>query len=600
MKSFKSCLAVMMVVTQISQVAHAGLFDDLFKKRPEPPKPAPVQPLAPGQVPMANIGSAGKYKNLANIGSWRLLSTGWTDLDEQGFSEFVQAIGRSGCNTIEDCILSDANPFLGTDPGPELYKFWSDCADWPYFLRSYYAWKNGLPFMFSIGMQALPNTPEQQLAIAEGKEKAQTDIRYSFNGNRPSQQVRVPNPQAASNFFEVQDFVQNSIATASLRVDPRTNFGDTYTPAVRPGSIRPGTLVYDPSGHTGVVFDVTEDGQVMVFDAYSDKKSVSVRRPYSSDYYKRSKIAHGGWFQNFRPLVVEGAQFDRRTNSFVGGRLRALTNAEIPDYSIEMFGNTKTADGKSAYYVETEKGTIITTSFQEFLRRRMYQGTYQLDVIEEFKNKMKAVCEDFTARAPGIQEATTKGIAAQPHADTLPNTIYGGEGVWEVYSTPGGDVRRRSTVTTALNAAKELKGYIDSGDQDYVYRGGNLKADLISIARQTLKTCSVTYTNTAGQPVRLSLEEMLRRTPLMSFDPWQCIELRWGASSQEELRRCPDLNDSVKMRWYKAQQPLRNQVDRDTSIFTGYTLEGLEQNASKVGPAKPQNLNLIERFEKEL
>lgn len=599
MKSIRKCLAIALTISQLSQTAHAGIFDNLFKPRP---KPAPVQkPTVKNPNNMAVIGTQGRYANLANWGTWRIVSTRWTEQDEAGFSDFVQAIGRSDCRTIEECILSPANPYSGTDPGPELYKFWSDCADWPYFLRSYYAWKNGLPFMFSAGMQPMPLTPEQQLAIDEGKEKPQTDLRYTVNGNRPTRQVRVPNPNSGSNFFEVQDIIQNSIATSSLRVDPRTNFGDTYTPAIRHGAIRPGTIVYDPSGHTGVVYEVTDDGQVMVFDAFSDKKSVSKRRPYSSDRYNRSRITHGGWFQNFRPLVIEGAQFDRRTGSYIGGTMRALTNAEIPDYSIEMFGNTTTADGKSAYLVATPNGYTVTTSFQEFLRRRLFlNGDYRLDVLSEFRNKMSAICDDFVARAEGVQEANDKGIAAQPHVDVLPNTIYGGEGVWETHSTPGGDVRRRGLVRTALNAAKELKSMILNNNKDYVYNGSNLKADMISIARNTLKSCNVSYRNTAGQAVTLNLEEMLRRTPLMSFSPWHCIELRWGASSAQELRSCPDINDPVKMRWYKAQQPLRNQMDRDTNIFTGYTLEELERNASKVGPAKPTNLNLLELFEKEL
>ncbi|KYG66930.1 hypothetical protein AZI86_07850 [Bdellovibrio bacteriovorus] len=599
MKTLKTSLAVFLAVTQLSQTAQAGLFD-IFKPQP---KPVPTRPQPPLKETMATINSKGRYQNLSQWGQWNIISTRWTAEDEQGFSDFVQAIGRSDCRTVEDCIFNPANPFYGGDPGPELYKFWSDCADWPYFLRSYYAWKNGLPFMFSQGMRAVPLTPEQQAAVDAGTAKAQTDIRYSANGNVPLRQVRIPHPTLGSNFFEIQDIIQDSIATSTLRVDPRTDFGDTYTPAIRHGAIRPGTIVYDPSGHTGVVYDVTDDGEVMVFDAFSDKKSVSKRRPYSSDRYTRSRITHGGWFQNFRPVVIEGAQFDRRTGTYVGGVLRALKNSEIADYSTEMFGNTTTADGKSAYLVETASGYKVTTSFQEFLKRRLYlNGTYSVDVLREFKNKMTEVCDDFQARASGVQEATTLGIAAQPHVAVLPNTIYGGDGVWETHSTPGGDVRRRGLVRTALKSAKELVAMVKSGNPDYSYYSTveDLKEDLIAIAENTVKTCSVTYTNTAGRPVTLTLEEMLRRAPLMSFSPWHCIELRWGASSPQELRSCPDINDPVKMRWYKAQQTMRNQMDRDTNIFTGFTLEGLEQNASKIGPVDAPNLNLVEIFKKEL
>ncbi len=61
----------------------------------------------------------------------------WSDADERGYREFVQAIGESDCDTLDTCLRSDANPFRGTDaPGR---KFVSDCAELPYILRFYYA-----------------------------------------------------------------------------------------------------------------------------------------------------------------------------------------------------------------------------------------------------------------------------------------------------------------------------------------------------------------------------------------------------------------------------------------------------------------------------
>lgn len=575
--------------------AHAGLFDglgELFGGGNRRPQPAPSRPEPSRSQPAPYRPSPG-----ARAGEWRLQKIEWTYEDEQGYSEFVRAIGRSKCNTVDSCIRSSANPYRGSDPSPEQYKFWSDCADWPYFLRSYYAWKNGLPMMFSAGMKQLPLTPEQQKLIDDGKEKEQTDVRYSWNGNQPSRRMLAPDLRSGyADFFDLHETMQNSVHTATYRVDPRTNYGDMYTPAVVPGAIRPGTAVYDASGHVGVVYDITADGQVMVFDALIDRKSVSPRRPYSSDYYKRSKMQHGGWFQNFRPVVIEGARWDTFSGVYVGGRGRMLTNEELPDYSLEMFGTTKNAEGQSAYKVDGK----VTTSFQEFLRRRMFQGTYKIDVIPEFKIRLQTICDDFGSRVSLVQDATIKGVAFKPHADVLPNTIYGGDGEWDLYSTPGGDVRRRNSVNSIVSSAKELKSAIDRRSSDFRYQGQNLKADMIAAAREVLKSCNITYVNSANQPVKLTLESLLNRMPNMSFSPWHCIELRWGATSKEELASCRDLNDGTKMRWYRAQQTLRNQMARDTNIFTGYSLTELEEKAASLGPAKAQNFNLIERLQGEL
>jgi hypothetical protein len=76
----------------------------------------------------------------------RILSDGWTVADERGYGEFIAAIGASGCRTVDRCIRDPANPFRASDPAD--YTFRADCADLPYFLRFYYAWKRGLPFSY--------------------------------------------------------------------------------------------------------------------------------------------------------------------------------------------------------------------------------------------------------------------------------------------------------------------------------------------------------------------------------------------------------------------------------------------------------------------
>ena len=58
----------------------------------------------------------------------------------------------------------------------------------------------------------------------------------------------------------------------------------------------------------------------------------------------------------------------------------------------------------------------------------------------------------------------------------------------------------------------------------------------------------------------------------MSFDPYECIERRWGARA-EELAACTD--DESKAHWYKAEQRLRNQIDRTYDVRMGFSLAQL-------------------------
>jgi hypothetical protein len=80
----------------------------------------------------------------------------------------VQKIGESGCRTMHACLVgAQSNPLFRASNPPGMH-FYADCADLPYMLRAYYAWKNGLPFSYSTAVTPL------------GFSK---DIRYTARGN---------------------------------------------------------------------------------------------------------------------------------------------------------------------------------------------------------------------------------------------------------------------------------------------------------------------------------------------------------------------------------------------------------------------------------
>jgi hypothetical protein len=98
--------------------------------------------------------------------SYRVQREAWSDADERGYSEFIQALGRANCRTIDQCLKNPANPFARSDPPGSFWR--ADCADLPYFLRGYYAWKRGLPFSYINAVSPKGGT---------------RDIRYTVRGN---------------------------------------------------------------------------------------------------------------------------------------------------------------------------------------------------------------------------------------------------------------------------------------------------------------------------------------------------------------------------------------------------------------------------------
>src|SRR4029078_519634 len=111
----------------------------------------------------------------AGSSTWTVTKSEWTAEDEKGYSAFIQKIGESNCETPDDCINSDANPYRGTD-GRGI-DFNTDCADLIYMLRAYYAWKNELPFSSVTGVS--PRGAGDPRFSAKGK---RVEGRHSITG----------------------------------------------------------------------------------------------------------------------------------------------------------------------------------------------------------------------------------------------------------------------------------------------------------------------------------------------------------------------------------------------------------------------------------
>ncbi|MGE3757135.1 MAG: hypothetical protein AB7H97_05225 [Pseudobdellovibrionaceae bacterium] len=514
----------------------------------------------------------------------RVTKTAWTQQDESNFSKFIQALGRTKCNTVDKCIRSEANPYRGTDPAES--PFYSDCADFPYFLRMYFAWKNGLPFAYATTPQPVvpPNARPEDFP-ADGK----MDTRYAKWGNSfAGRRFLMPRSSESSfpEFFSEAQRLQDSISTAMFRHHPEMTAGvptDFYSVEISKQAITPGTVIYDPNGHIVVVYEVLPDGKILYFAAHPDN---SVSRGSFSNKMIRSKPDHGAGFRKFRPFQVVGAK-KFSDGSLYGGKLEYLDNRNIPDFStVQYFGLERdaTAWQKGKFFANGKE-----VDFHSYVQMTMASEGFKMNPVADFESSLAELCDSVKQRVEAVNVAVTAGVHMTPHMDPLPRNIYGAEGLWESYSSPSRDVRLKMEYRDLIAKVRTYYARLQSGDSNIEYQGNGLKVDLIKAYQKVNYKCQLSYANSKGQPIPLTIENVNSRLYGLSFSPFHCPERRWGATGSE-LRTCTD--DSNKERWYIAQQFLRDTLLRDPSQVMGWSLMDLENGAAPQSTEQRPDLNL--------
>ena len=499
--------------------------------------------------------------------NWTITKSEWSATDERNYSAFIQALGESGCRTVDQCLKSPANPYRQTDD-PKA-KFWSDCGRFPYLMRAYFAWKNNLPFSVVSSVKAVDGLG--------------SDLRYSPKGNYVTARKDIVQKSASKPLVGIDAIksVMDSIYTAVYRYNaendkPNDLFFDLAPARIDRKEVRPGTLIYDANGHVAVVYKVETDGRVRFFDAHPD---FSVTRSVYGEKFARSSPNSGAGFKNFRPLILKNAT---RTggNVLVGGNVTTVPFAQQPGFSMEQYYGTNPTPDKN-WKKATFTANGHTLPYYDWVRTRLAVGELKYKPIEELMNAMDTLCSDLKDRVAAIDDAVAKGVHQKAQPDRLPENIYGTSGEWESYSTPSRDARLK---TSFAELRKEIEKYVtlyQQGSTRIVYNGTNLAADLRDAYSRAAASCSIQYKRSDSSIVTLSYDDVVSRLFTLSFDPYHCPELRWGASEIRELVTCRD--GSVKRNWYEAEQRLRNQIERSYEIKMGFTLDQLRAKGPGTG-----------------
>ena len=501
---------------------------------------------------------AGEIPPAVNTGEvWRIVKPNWEPGDEKGFETFVAAIGNSDCDSLSECLKHPANPYRDTDKR----SYFGDCADMVYVLRAYYAWKNGLVFSHQSLMAPL--------------DQHGADARYSEEGNRIVQRRDAvgSTPINGPKFIAA---ISGMVSTAMFRTHPDGGknkgggvlYDDFYPVEITRENIRPGAVAYDIYGHVGLVYDIKDDGRILVIASHPD---LSVTRTTYGANFLRAKPALGAGLKIWRPSYLQGAT-TRADGSYVGGSVRGVPNDQLANYSLEQFIGNKPDPKKDWRY-----GDFLfqgrTLGYYDFVRRRLADPNFAYNPVDELRYGLEDLCRAIQDRRAAVRRAIRAGVHKLPHPDRLPRNIYGTHGSWENYSTPSRDARLKLAFIELRRAIERYALMVENGTPGVRYDGDDLGGDLWTVWQEAGRECRIIYRRSDDTRVRLGIGHVMDRLFDLSFDPYHCPELRWGAKGGE-LETCPD--SPRKRRWYDAQRYLRNQAQRTYDVRMDFTLEEIK------------------------
>lgn len=438
----------------------------------------------------------------------------WSERMEDEYAAFVRALGDAvaarRCRRLDEC-LRDPTANITFEPATDAtLRLDLDCADLPYVLRAYFAFKRRLPFGF--------------VTEAQG---AGPDIRYA-NDITPAawrswRDYRTPRRLLYG--------MTATVHSGMYRIAPGIETGDFYPVRITRRAIQPGAIFYDPNGHVLVVADVREDGAIQLIDGHPDGSLTSKRFGAA---FAVGSARLGGGFKRFRPIEIDD------------GQLARAGNASLADF-----------DGVVQYDRAAHVVAGTPATYHAWVRAELASAGITPDPVRDFREQVRALCSDVVDRVAAVELAMAAGIAALPHPAALPENIYGTEGEWEIYSTPSRDARMKAAFRELAEGVQALP--------DLAARAPMLRA--VWQEETASPACRFAYRNSRGASVSFTLDDVLSRLFDLSFDPYHCPELRWGAPADSaELASCQD--DPVKRSWYLAERRLRNRIDRDYGVPT--------------------------------
>lgn len=420
----------------------------------------------------------------------------WTVEEELAYSKWFEKLASKQWRSTNRMLHDPQFNSLYDEEDREIF-FYADCADLPYVIRAYYAFKRRLPF--------IANEVAGGRYSKTGNRTAATSDNLSFGG-------------APRKFFSRLDLAHSG----NFRTSPEATDSFTYPIAIDRENLRPGTVFYSPNGHVAMVAECLKDGTVKLLDAHPDQSVTRIN--FGPKLEVRSQTFSGG-FRRFRPVELSS------------GRVAwATDNHQLPGFSKEQYA---------------------FENYHEEVKRRLRQTT--IDPLVELERYIRE--DTFQEVLDRVQAVVLGWQVGKAHAIPIPSNIYDAVGDWENFSSPSRDLRLRISM---LNIPEKVRYYIDLWDEDPSQldtgcgSGRELGAALLELKERLFRNLSFQYTNSLGQPVVRTLQDVEGSLFLLSFDPNHAPELRWGESPADATGESPLRERHTA--GYEEQQRWRNRL----------------------------------------
>ncbi|MBM4290062.1 MAG: hypothetical protein FJ138_00300 [Deltaproteobacteria bacterium] len=438
--------------------------------------------------------------------------------DDRSWRNLQDLLGEPGHNLLRDHLSAQEDERLRLEP---------DCADLPYTLRAYFAWKLRLPMGYmscSRGSRARAPSCQDRRDSTEPREGRRVGDDFQWFARRR---------------------LAGAVHSASARTLPDDDETDLYPVALTREALRPGVVFADPYGHILMVAGWSPQGAggygvLMGADGQPDS-TISRRRFWEGSFlFDPDRAAVGAGFKAFRPLVSaarEGRAGRPR------GPWRALRNDELTAermgplaYSEEQY-----AGPKERFY--DAMGALISPR--------------PLDARVHLSALVDALHESARRRVESVDNGEAHHRAHPRAVVPMPTgyAIFETSGPWEDFATPSRDMRLLIAIDTALS----LPSALTRAPERFGLTAAELPEALKAVSadlRAALRAREFTYTQSDGAPRRLTLEDLVARAAALevAYNPNDCPEARWGApeGSAERAscaRRAPDAQRRLMERY---------------------------------------------------
>ena len=414
----------------------------------------------------------------------------------------------------------------GPDPDDSI-RATPDCADTPYFLRAYFAWKMRLLFTFSActrGRGGAPPTCSEMRSNLDPPLEGFDEAGIEVPDGGVAELTEDIEEGVAFNAF-LNRVVASTVQSGCGRTLPDDDHTDLYPITLSRESIRPGTVFVDPYGHLLVVAQWvdqggTASGMLFAVDGHPDL-SIGRKRFWQGAFLFLDDLSWGaGGFKAFRPAFVQ-----RRSGE---NRIDRLTNEEInanPDwgnYSAEQYRL-----GVEGFYERMDR--VINP-------RPLDPDTAHTATLDAF---YELVQERIDSVVAGEEYMAGRGF--EPISMPDGPEIFETSGAWEDYSTPARDLR----LLIAIDIITRFPGRVIARPAGFAIPAGQTPESVADRLRRRaaeyLAGHAVTYIRSNGREQRLTLAAMLERQAglEMAYNPNDCIEIRWAApEGGEEMSSC--------------------------------------------------------------